>query len=96
MFEFILKNKTLLISVLIVGITMGIIAIILGLTMTISSTMVASFCLCFFAIIFIGFGGYNLMYYPKTSEDLKSPVSSTPPSTEQAEAAAKGGYYFYK
>ena len=83
MLEFITKNHTMLIALLIVGITFAIISIILGLTMTISGTMIASFCLCFFGIIFILFSGYNLMYHPKTEEHLttlKGHLNSPVPS----------------
>ena len=38
----------------------------------VTGTMVASFCLCFFAIIFIVFSGYNLMYHPKLDEHMGS------------------------
>lgn len=70
MFDFILKNYTLLWVVLILGVTMAIISIILGLTMQITSTMIASIVLCVLGILFIGFGAYNLMYHPKLEEHL--------------------------
>lgn len=111
MFDFLLKNHKLLIAILVVGITMAIIAIILGLTMTITGTMIASFCLCFFAILFIGFSGYNLMYHPKTTEHIEmakahlnssssdSSTSSTEEKTEKAEKEEKAedpkGGYFF-
>ena len=112
MFEFIVQNKTLLISVLVIGITCGIIATILGLTMQVTGTMIASFILCFLAIIFIAFSAYNLFYHPdkeKMIENMKtrltelmgeekSPLSSTPPSSENViidETPKKGGYFFY-
>jgi hypothetical protein len=109
MFEFIVQNKTLLISVLIVGITFAIISVILGLTMQITGTMIASFVLCFLAIIFIFFGAYNLFYHPDKEKMIKeltsklhelngsdaNPLSSEPPSSEAIEPVSKGGYFSY-
>jgi len=65
---------------------MGIIAVILGLTMSITPTMIASIVMCILSIIFIVFSGYNLIYHSNT---LKSnPLSS--------ESSPSGGYYYYK
>jgi ammonia channel protein AmtB len=99
MFESITKNHTILVVLLILGITMGIVSIILGLTMTVTATMMSSFVLCFLAIIFIAFSGYNLMYHEKAQENftllkahLQGGISSESPNNN----VNTDGYFFYK
>ena len=101
-FDFILKNQKLLIGLLVMGITFAIISAILGLTMKVTATMIASFVMCFLAIIFISFAGYNLYYNPKSAEQysklkehLASSSSSSPSSDIGESPTAQGGYFYY-
>lgn len=99
MLEFITKNHTMLVVVLILGITMGIVSIILGLTMTVTATMISSFILCFLAILFIAFSGYNLMYNDKAQEHfslLKAHMQGGISSESSHSNVNTDGYFFYK
>jgi ABC-type transport system involved in cytochrome c biogenesis permease component len=95
MFDWLLKNYTLLWVLLILGVTMGIVAIILGVSMEVTPSMIASIILCVFSIIFIAFSGYNLMYHPKLTEQLSSDSDESLLSTFKPEGKTSGGYFYY-
>jgi len=87
MFDWLLQNRNILIGLLITGVIFAIIAIALGSTMKGFSWTISAFCLCFISVVFIGAGGYYLLKH----QGSKSPLSSTPPSTEHL----NGGYFYY-